>query len=163
MSKTQLATSPLSTLLSLTFVIALLVSCMPPRPNNLGVTNGSLTPCPETPNCVCSQSPSEDTKHSIAPMPYSYSEELIREKILEVLNEMARTKIVTASDNYFYVESNTLLLRFTDDFEVYIDDREKLLHFRSASRIGHSDLGTNKRRVEAFKKMLSEKLENYRP
>ena len=71
---------------------------------------------------------------------------------------MARTKIVTATDNYFHVESTTLLLRFVDDFELYIDSRQNLLHFRSASRVGRSDFGTNRKRVENFKRVFSEKL-----
>lgn len=80
------------------------------------------------------------------------------EKILEILQETARTEVVTAADNYVHAESTTLLLRFTDDFELYIDSRDKLLHFRSASRVGHSDFGTNRKRVQAFKQRLTAKL-----
>lgn len=149
----------LAGILRLAFVIFSLASCVTSRPENLGVRNGALTPCPETSNCVCSQSPSQDTEHFISAMRYAMSEELLGQKIIEVLNEMARTEIITASDNYFHVESTTLILRFTDDFELYIDRHEKLLHFRSASRVGRSDFGTNRKRVEAFKRMLLEKLE----
>ncbi len=147
---------PLALFLALCFV--LLIGCMSSRPHNLGVKNGSLAACPETPNCVCSQCPREDSEHFITPLSYSIPEESLRVLITEVLEEMARTKIVTATDNYYHVESTTLLLRFVDDFELYIDSRENTLHFRSASRIGRSDFGTNRKRVENFKQMLSARL-----
>jgi len=127
---------------------------MTSRPENLAVRNGKLTPCPATPNCVSSQSPPADTEHFVKAMPYAIPEELLRQKILEVLNETPRTEFVTASNDYIHVESTTLLLRFTDDFELYIDSREKLLHFRSASRVGRSDFRANRERVESFKKKL---------
>jgi uncharacterized protein (DUF1499 family) len=91
-------------------------------------------------------------------MPYAIPEELLHQKILEVLKKTPRTKIVTILSHYVHVESRTWLLRFTDDFELYIDNVEKLLHFRSASRVGHSDFGTNRNRVEAFKTELSRTL-----
>ena len=147
---------PVALLLALS--LASLISCMSSRPDNLGVKNGSLAACPETPNCVCSQCPRENTEHFITPVSYSISEDSLRVLITEVLEEMARTKIVTATDNYFHVESTTLLLRFVDDFELYIDSRQNLLHFRSASRVGRSDFGTNRKRVENFKRVFSEKL-----
>jgi len=140
-------------LLWLSFLF-LLAGCMTSRPESLGVSNGTLTPCPATPNCVSSQSSPADTEHFISAMPYAIPEELLRQNILEVLNETPRTKIVTASNDCIHVESTSLFLRFTDDFEFYIDSREKLLHFRSASRVGRSDFGTNRKRVEAFKKEL---------
>ena len=140
--------------------LVLLMGCMSSRPQNLGVKNGSLAVCPETPNCVCSQCPREDSEHFIAPISYAVPEQSLRELISESLEQMARTKVVTATDNYFHVESTTLLLRFVDDFELYIDSGQNLLHFRSASRIGRSDFGTNRKRVETFKQMLSAKLKN---
>ena len=133
---------------------------MTSRPENLGVTNGQLMPCPETPNCVCSQGPSEDSEHFITPMSYTVSPALLQEKILDVISDTARVRIVTASDDYIHLEATTALMRFVDDFELYIDKNEKLLHFRSASRIGHSDFGANRKRVETFKSMLSARLEN---
>ena len=144
--------------LFLALSLALLTGCMSSQPDNLGIKNGSLAACPETPNCVCSQCPDEDSEHFIAPISYSIPEETLRKLVTEILEETARTKIVTATDNYFHVESTTLLLRFVDDFELYIDNRKNLLHFRSASRIGRSDFGTNRKRVENFKQLLSEKL-----
>jgi uncharacterized protein (DUF1499 family) len=107
---------------------------------------------------VSSQSPPTDNEHFISAMPYAIDEQLLRQTILDVLNETPRTKIVTASNDYIHAESTTSLLCFTDDFELYIDYREKLLHGRSASRVGRSVFGTNRKRVETFKETLVRKL-----
>ena len=126
--------------------------------DNLGVTNGVLTPCPTSPNCVCSQCPPEDTRHFITPVQYTVSDEALMEVVLNLLGETPRTRIVTASKNYVHAECKSLIMRFIDDLELYIDSNKKLLQFRSASRIGYSDLGVNRKRVEDFKQRLLARL-----
>ena len=68
---------------------------------------------------------------------------------------MARIKIIEETENYLYAECTSFLFRFTDDLEVYVDKESKLIHFRSASRVGHSDLGANRKRVEKLKELLN--------
>ena len=91
-------------------------------------------------------------------MPFIVTAELLMKKILEVLRETPRTEVVVASTNYVHAEATTLIMRFTDDFELYIDSSGNLLHFRSASRVGYSDFGANRKRVRAFKRKLADKL-----
>jgi uncharacterized protein (DUF1499 family) len=42
-------------------------------------------------------------------------------------------------------------LRFVDDVEFLLVPAERVIHVRSASRVGYSDLGTNRKRVEALR------------
>ena len=131
------------------------LSCMSEPPDNLGLKNGKLSNCPSRPNCVCTFQDKSDSSHYIAPMTYTSSQPEAMAKIKSALTEISRTKIVTETKNYLHVECTSLVFRFIDDLEIYLDDSTKLVHFRSASRVGHSDLGVNKKRVEALKSKLS--------
>ena len=81
------------------------------------------------------------------PLPYVESREASRERILGILHSMKRTKIVTATDSYIHAELRTLLWRFVDDVEFYLDDTARVVHFRSTSRVGYYDFGQNRRRM----------------
>lgn len=117
------------------------------RPTNLGVSAGKLAPCPETPNCVCSQS--EDSEHKIDPLRYVDIED-----IKKVVNNMERTTIVEENENYLYAEFKSKLMGFVDDVEFQKDDINQVVHVRSASRLGKSDLGVNRKRVESIRQAL---------
>ena len=117
------------------------------RPNNLGVNNGKLTPCPGTPNCVNSQS--NDTQSKINPLPpVSISE------LKKIVDSMERTTIVESSDNYLYAEFKSKLMGYVDDVEFYLDDQKNVIHVRSASRLGKSDLDVNRKRIEEIRSKL---------
>jgi uncharacterized protein (DUF1499 family) len=147
-------------LVSLAVVIVLIVgaltmmSIFSRKPTNLGVTNGRLAVCPASPNCVSTQA--DDAEHRMQPIPLTGSADEAMQRIQAVVAKMPRTKIVTAEDNYLHVEFQSALFRFVDDVEFLIDPDEQLIHFRSASRVGHSDFGVNRRRMEQFRKALSE-------
>jgi uncharacterized protein (DUF1499 family) len=64
---------------------------------------------------------------------------------------MKRVRIVTAEECYLHAEFTSALFRFVDDVEFLLDDGTKTIHVRSASRVGYSDLGVNRRRVEAIR------------
>ena len=68
---------------------------------------------------------------------------------------MPRVEIVTKTDNYLHAEATSQLLRFVDDLEIRVDEAERLIHIRSASRVGHSDLGVNRQRVESIRKLFN--------
>jgi uncharacterized protein (DUF1499 family) len=117
------------------------------RPTNLGIKEGKLTPCPGTPNCVNSQSTNPQSK--IDPLPFVAIADLKK-----VIEEMERTTIIEVTDNYLYAEFKSKLMGYVDDVEFYRDDAEKVIHVRSASRLGQSDLGVNRQRVEAIRNQL---------
>jgi uncharacterized protein (DUF1499 family) len=116
------------------------------RPDNLGVRNGRLAPCKPTPNCVSSQSDPADATHYVAPLAGTIAH------VRNALDRTPRARIITDEPNYLYVEFRTRLMRYVDDVEFYFDGR--VVHVRSCSRIGRSDLGTNRRRVERLRRAI---------
>jgi uncharacterized protein (DUF1499 family) len=122
------------------------------KPPNLGVANDRLAPCPETPNCVCTQA--TDDEHRIDPIAFTEPSERAVERVKAAIGSIPRMKIVEEKDHYIRAEARSLIFRFVDDVEFLIDPEAKLIHFRSASRAGRSDLGVNRRRMELIRKAL---------
>ena len=123
-----------------------LVQCRGIRPDDLGVKDGKLKPCPGPPNCVNSQA--VDERHAIQGFSYTGSPDSARTKLLNLLSNTKDVAIISVKDDYVYTEFSTRLLRYVDDVEFYINDQEKIIHVRSASRLGYSDLGANRKRIE---------------
>ena len=115
------------------------------RPSNLGVQDGKLTACPGTPNCVNSQG--TDTQSKIEPLP-----DVSIAEIKKVVEGMERTTIVEETDDYLYAEFKSKLMGYVDDVEFYRSGG--VVHVRSASRLGKSDLGVNRKRVEEIRSKL---------
>lgn len=122
--------------------------------SSLGVKDGYLAPCPETPNCVVSQNP--DTSHKISPLEYHSDQATARETLLQVLTVVPRTTVTEQTENYIRAESKSRIFKFVDDLEFYFPDNEKVIHLRSASRVGESDLGVNRRRIEQIRLALAD-------
>ncbi len=122
----------------------------------VGLENGRLRDCPNSPNCVCSQTKSET--HFIAPLKFSVGSieacGIIKDHVLE----FPRVELIQQDGNYFHFVFTSGLFKFKDDVEILVDDQEKLVHFRSASRIGYGDLGANRKRVENLKRSLAKAL-----
>lgn len=117
------------------------------RPNNLGVKEGKLAPCPGTPNCVGSQT--EDSRFKIAPLPG-----VKIAQVKQVIQRMEGTTIIKKTDNYLYAEFKSKFMGYVDDVEFYLDPNANVIHVRSASRLGKSDLGVNRKRIEAIRAKL---------
>jgi uncharacterized protein (DUF1499 family) len=130
-------------------VVLALLSAFSRRPDGLGVKDGRLAPCPETPNCVCSQA--ADDAHRMEPIPFDSDPDAARERLTAVLARLPRTAVVEEGGDYLRAESVSLVFRFVDDVEFLIDRDAKVIHFRSASRVGRSDLGVNRRRMEVIR------------
>lgn len=111
-----------------------------------------LAPCPDKPNCVSTQS--TDAAKRMPALGFAGEVEPVRAAILDVLARAPRARVVEAGEDYIHAEFTTLLLRFVDDVEFSIDAGAKRVDFRSASRAGHSDLGTNRRRMEELSRKL---------
>lgn len=124
------------------------------QPNNLGVKDGLLTPCPNTPNCVSSQS--SDTVHKIQPFTYKSTPQEAFANLKKIIQSRPRTKIITETENYIYAEFTIPVIGFVDDVEFYLDEAAKAIHVRSASRLGQSDLGVNRKRIETLRAKLQE-------
>ena len=120
----------------------------------LGLQDGKLFPCPSTPNCVVSQGADQD--HSIEPIAYTRSREEARELLTKVLGVVPRTEIVTRQENYIRVKSTSRILGFVDDTEFYLPEDEPDIHVRAAARLGESDLGEKRRRLEQIRFALQD-------
>jgi len=131
-----------------------LLGCSAPMPEGLGVHEGSLAPCPDTPNCVHT-----GLRHPEGTLPLLLVEDLDETELIDrvhaVIEATPRLSVVTRADRYLHAEERSRLLRFVDDVELLLtDDRELIV--RSASRLGTSDLGVNSRRVERLRGDLGE-------
>jgi uncharacterized protein (DUF1499 family) len=110
----------------------------------------SLPACPQSPNCVSSQS--SDADHFIDPIPFHGSLREAKARIMQVLTSLPRTRIVEEEPTYLRAESTSLIFRFTDDLDFTFDETQKVIHVRSASRVGNSDFGANRKRVETIRR-----------
>jgi len=128
------------------------VSCAGKRPDNLGISSGRLTDCPSKPNCVSSQAPDEN--HSIAPFSYEGSREAAFNRLKKVVASFERTTIVEESKDYLRIECASAIMGYVDDVEFYFPE-ENAIQVRSASRLGYSDLGGNRKRVEQLRKLFN--------
>lgn len=118
------------------------------------VTHGKLAPCPDSPNCVSSQS--SDSSHFVEPLSYPDSRAEAKTRLLKIIESMPRTQIISNTHLYIHAEVTSLLFRFVDDVEFLFEEESALIHVRSASRIGYSDLGVNRKRIEAIRQKFQE-------
>ena len=132
----------------------LMVSCAGTSPSGLGMRDGKLAPCPKSPNCVSTQS--TDAKHRIEPLRITTSVEEARGRLLSIVLSAPRTNVVTQQEDYLHVEYRSRIFGFVDDVEFWFDDENKIIHFRSASRKGYSDLGVNRKRMEQIRREFGE-------
>jgi uncharacterized protein (DUF1499 family) len=119
------------------------------KPTNLGVHQGKLLDCPGTPNCVNSQSANSEFK--VEPLTYQSDPAQALTNLKSVIQAMPRTKLVNETSNYLSAEFSSALMGFVDDVEFYLDETEGVIQVRSASRLGKSDLGVNRKRVEEIR------------
>ena len=128
-------------------LISLLAACAGEPPQNIGVQNGKLTSCPESPNCVSSNA-SDDT-HRIEPIAANL------DQIKRVLLGLNEANIVSADSNYLHAEFTSCIMHYVDDVEFLYDRTARVTHVRSASRLGYSDLGANRKRIESLRRELN--------
>ncbi len=120
------------------------------------MTQRTLSPCPPSPNCVSTEA--IDETHAIAPFQYMKSRAEAKEALKTVIAMLPRTKLVDEDVSYLHYEFTSLLLRFVDDVEFLFDEATKTVRFRSASRMGYSDLGVNRKRMEQVRALVGGKL-----
>ena len=113
------------------------------------MNNKKFSPCPSSPNCVSSLS--EDRNHAVEPLRYTGTRESARQKIVDILENSDRVQIVEAEENYIHAEFRSAVFKFVDDVEFLFSDEEDVVHVRSASRLGYSDFGANRKRVERLR------------
>jgi uncharacterized protein (DUF1499 family) len=152
MNPTKFLSFRLSQFLLCLILLLFFVQCTGTRPDDLGVRDsGSLKPCPPSPNCVTSQCDPSDTEHFISSVKFTGKLSEAKEKLKAVILNQPRAVIITEKDNYIHAEFTSKIMRYVDDVEFYLDSKTNTLHFRSASRLGRSDFGVNRARIEKIK------------
>ena len=118
-------------------------------PAGLGVEDGKLAVCPDSPNCVSTQS--QDSRHQIAPIPYTTSLAMAKDNLLHIIRAMERSTIITEEATYIHAEFRTKGIGYVDDVEFYLDEEAPIIHFRSSARLPYYDFEVNRKRMEAIR------------
>lgn len=113
-------------------------------PPGLGFANGRLAPLPATPNAVSSQAENADRR--VEPLPFKEDLDATKAAVREALKAYGGIEIVREEEHYIHAVAATRLMRYRDDLEFYFDEAAGVVHFRSASRVGYSDRGVNRKR-----------------
>jgi uncharacterized protein (DUF1499 family) len=116
-----------------------------PAPATLGLQDGRLAPCPATPNCVTSEA--SDAAGRPEPLPYAGTRDQTHARLVALLDAWPRVTLVTIEPYYIHAEFRSRLFRFVDDVEFRFDDERRVVHSRSASRVGRGDMGVNAARM----------------
>jgi len=141
---------------SIVFLVlaAALLSCISHvQKPQLGLRGSRLTPCPSTPNCVCSEHADE---HSfVAPLRHTGPPERAWQRAAESITGMGGT-ILHNDGQYLHAVFTSPFFRFVDDMELRLDDTQGTIQLRSASRVGYSDLGVNRKRVARLRALFGQ-------
>lgn len=132
------------------------------RPKTLGVHDGRLAECPNKPNCVCSVSPGtvpdDANPHHVHPLTYEGDAGKAWQRLIKVLEAEHNAQIISRSGSYVHAEFTSTGLGFVDDVEFHLRESEQRIHVRSASRLGYSDWGVNRQRVERLREAFDDAL-----
>jgi uncharacterized protein (DUF1499 family) len=128
-------------------------------PTDLGLQDGKLKRISRTDNSVSSQAdlwPDHPMREYSRIEPFAYSGEgsAALQKLANILRAMPRTQIIREEPAYLYAQCSTAMLKFTDDLEFALDEKAKVIHVRSSSRVGRKDFGVNRARVEAIRQQF---------
>ena len=136
----------------LTCLLLTALSCTA-RPPKAGLLAGRLRPCPSKPNCICSEDKKTDAW--VEPLTFQGPPARVWERLKTALQEIGGT-IRHQDDEYIWATFSTRVFRFIDDVEFRMVADQNTIHVRSASRVGYSDLGLNKRRMERLRSRFYE-------
>ncbi|MGE4093598.1 MAG: DUF1499 domain-containing protein [Candidatus Binatia bacterium] len=105
--------------------------------------------CPSTPNCVSSYM--VDTRHYVAPLRYAGDLDTAKKRLIAAIRSLNRSRIVATEGLSIRAEFTSAFFGFIDDVEIFFDDTAKVIHVKSASRVGYFDFGVNRTRVERLR------------
>lgn len=116
-----------------------------------------FAPCGAAPNCASTETPEGDS-HWIRPIAVTKSWSEARAILKSELAKMERVALSTDEPEYLHFEFRSWLFSFVDDVEFKYDEPTRTLRFRSASRVGYSDMGVNRKRMETIRSLLEGKI-----
>lgn len=132
--------------------VAPILACAGELPSDVGRADAGLAACPSSPNCVSSHA--SDAAHRVEVLELSQPPDRAWPAIQEVVAGLPRSTIVESTPTYLHAECTSLLFRFVDDLELRLQAVDDVVEVRSASRVGFSDMGVNRRRVEGLRELL---------
>ncbi|NTV14736.1 MAG: DUF1499 domain-containing protein [Desulfobulbaceae bacterium] len=121
------------------------------QPPRGALVDGHLRPCPNTPNCLNSET---SGPAYIAPLAYTSSTAMAWQNLKKTIED-SEGVIVASEPGYLRATYTSQLMRFVDDLEFRLDEATGMIQVRSASRLGYWDLGVNKRRLEYIRRLFS--------
>ncbi len=145
----KILTIALAVVLTLTAAIAVRLYLQNNRVPELGVENGQLKPLGGKPNGVSTQA--LDPSKLVEPWPVKASSQETMSAIRQSIESYGGATFVTEAPDYLYVIFTTPTMGFRDDAEFLLDQEQGLVHFRSQSRSGTSDMGLNRERYQALR------------
>lgn len=119
-------------------------------------SDGRVAGCPDSPNCVSTTD--ERPNFAVEPIDFQVAPDAALKQAKEALQREGGKAIEDDGAHYLRATFVTPVLRFRDDVEIAIHPLEKQIHIRSASRLGYSDLGVNRKRAERLRSAISEGL-----
>ncbi len=125
------------------------------RPEGLGYVNGQFKPPSWKPNCVSSTIEKAD-RHYIEPLAFSGDAGKAWAKLMTTLKAQTRAAVITEKADYAYAEFTSAGMGFVDDVEFALDAKNSVIQVRSSSRLGISDRGVNRARIERIRKDFSQ-------
>ncbi|MBI9014170.1 MAG: DUF1499 domain-containing protein [Clostridiales bacterium] len=135
-------------ILAVVLIVVLVMMSKNMKTPELGVEDGLFKPLSSKPNGVSTQTKDEDKL--VEPLPFSKDLDSTKALIIEVCKSYGDVKIVKEERNYIHVVFTTGKMKYNDDAEFYFDENSQLVHYRSESRIGYSDMGLNRERYDAL-------------
>jgi uncharacterized protein (DUF1499 family) len=136
-------------LLALILLGAVAIFLQNRKPNiELGLVDGRLREIPSSPNCVSTQTEQVDKR--IEPIAFKESLEDSKLAMKAAIEAYGGIELMEEQGDYIYAVATTSVMKFHDDIEIYFDQEAQLIHYRSASRAGYSDMGLNLERYEAI-------------
>ena len=140
------------------FVVAFTLANRSHNEKPLGLIDGHLSACPNKPNCVCSE-PDNAGRHAVNPVPLEaisgFDEKKRTLDFVVPLIEKLGGHVTVKQRSYIAAEFESRFMGFVDDLELRLDMENGQLQLRSSSRVGYSDMGVNRKRVEALTRLLT--------
>ena len=132
--------------------MGILIFCMGCKTPEIGLTPAGLPPCPDSPNCVTSQATTG--KQAVRPFTYSTNKATAFAKIKQIVSNQSNATIMAETPNYLHAKFRSKFMGFVDDVEFWFPDDQPVIHVRSASRLGYSDFGVNRKRVQHIRALF---------
>ncbi|WP_422551673.1 DUF1499 domain-containing protein [Methylovulum miyakonense] len=133
---------------------SVIMTMMNSTPTLASAIDKRLPLCASSPNCVSSQAEIHDKQHYILPFEIKGNPLQAWAALRKVIIKQPRMVITHETHATLHAEATSLVFRFVDDINVIMDADAELIHIRSASRVGHSDFGVNRKRIETLRTEL---------